>query len=211
MLIITGVGRCGTSLAAKFFIEMGFDLGKISWDDNVHAGYEDRDIVTINRCLHKAYIKNKSPMAFYSQYKKRIFTFSLEVVKDPRFTWPGVLPAWWELRKDLKLLIMFRDFDDVVASRQQMNNGGRDLTDTRGYTVGRVRSDFAQFFNFVLVNRIQYRIVLFPDFFDKQADFIQAIIDLGIPILFSKSRDVLNKIIDKKLISISRRGNNEKE
>lgn len=41
MYIITGLGRCGTSITIKYLHEVGFNIGHIvHWNDEIRAGYE---------------------------------------------------------------------------------------------------------------------------------------------------------------------------
>ncbi len=53
MIVITGPGRSGTSLLARLYGELGFDPGG-RWEPRVSAGFEDRDIVTVNLELARA-------------------------------------------------------------------------------------------------------------------------------------------------------------
>jgi hypothetical protein len=50
VIIITGVGRSGTSLVARLYHEFGLDPGG-SWDRAINAGLEDPEVVGINRTL----------------------------------------------------------------------------------------------------------------------------------------------------------------
>src|SRR5271155_2443635 len=53
MIVITGPGRSGTSLLARLYGELGFDPGG-RWEPAVHAGFEDREVVTVNLELARA-------------------------------------------------------------------------------------------------------------------------------------------------------------
>jgi hypothetical protein len=50
VIIITGVGRSGTSLVARIYAELGLDPGG-RWDPAINAGLEDPEIVRINRAI----------------------------------------------------------------------------------------------------------------------------------------------------------------
>jgi len=52
MLIVTGLGRCGTTAIMKFLKEIGLNLGKVSYSKIMRAGYEDRHVYMINVHLH---------------------------------------------------------------------------------------------------------------------------------------------------------------
>lgn len=52
MIIITGLGRCGTSVLTKYLGELGFGLGKnVSWNHDVRAGMELSTAYTITHDL----------------------------------------------------------------------------------------------------------------------------------------------------------------
>ena len=53
MIVITGPGRSGTSLLARLYGELGFDPGG-HWEPAVNAGFEDREVVTMNLELAEA-------------------------------------------------------------------------------------------------------------------------------------------------------------
>jgi len=53
MIIITGVGRCGTSLVAMLFKELHMDIGKCEYHAGINAGLEDETACAINNSLIK--------------------------------------------------------------------------------------------------------------------------------------------------------------
>ena len=200
MLIITGVGRCGTSLMAKFFQEMGYDLGRVVWEDKINAGMENKNVVYTNREIYTSYSHYGSIGQCLLRHKSYILNCAIPVVKDPRFTWPGVMETWCKLRSDLKVLIMFRDFKQVIASRKAMGSLSNDTIDKREYTLKRLYTDFAQFFNVILVYKVPYKLLVFPDVLNQPNDIVQSVIDLGVKLSFNKSLEVLESLIDKDLI-----------
>jgi hypothetical protein len=50
VIIITGVGRSGTSLVARLYSELGVDPGG-TWDPSINAGLEDPGVVRLNRAI----------------------------------------------------------------------------------------------------------------------------------------------------------------
>lgn len=50
MIIITGVGRSGTSLVARLYRELGIDPGG-EWNPAINAGLEDPEVVRLNRAI----------------------------------------------------------------------------------------------------------------------------------------------------------------
>jgi len=60
MIIITGLGRCGTSFFLKLFQECGFGVGKsLSWNDEVNAGMELTPAYAISRDMYDDFIRNE--------------------------------------------------------------------------------------------------------------------------------------------------------
>ncbi len=50
MIVITGPGRSGTSVLARIYNELGFDIGG-TWDDEIRAGLEDKPVVDLNKAI----------------------------------------------------------------------------------------------------------------------------------------------------------------
>ena len=50
MIVITGVGRSGTSFLAQVYRELGFDPGG-RWQPAINAGYEDDEVVSANELV----------------------------------------------------------------------------------------------------------------------------------------------------------------
>lgn len=202
MLIITGVGRCGTSMVAKFFENMGFNLGNTHWDKKINAGGEDSTVVWINRWLYASTLKHGSASLFILKNRRHILNFSLQVVKDPRFTCPGVMEGWLKLRKDLKVLVMVRHFKDVIASRKKMGNFSKDFQDTREYTVDRLQTDFSDFLNILERNATKYTMISFPGILDEYDLFYKSLLSLGCNFFEKeKGRKVWERTVNKKLVS----------
>jgi len=112
MIIITGIGRSGTSLIAEFFRQMGFDIGTVSWNKNTIAGNEDVDTLLINKQI----LKGKIP-------KTDIINLKRDVVKDPLFVSDrSIIRAWCALRKDIRVIYMHRDFEAIAASQKRHPN-----------------------------------------------------------------------------------------
>ena len=202
MLIITGVGRCGTSVVAKFFENMGFNLGYTHWDDMIHAGGEDSTVVWINRWMYACKLKYGTSSLFVFKGREHILDFKLQIVKDPRFTWPGVMEGWLKLRKDLRVLILTRPFKDVVASRKKMGIMSNDWQDPRKYTIERLQIDFSNFLNVLGRNNTKYTMISFPGILDEYDLFYKSLRFLGHNTFDKeKGRKVWEKTVNKKLVS----------
>ena len=58
MVIITGLGRCGTSILMKYLKEVGIGIGKnVNWHNAASAGYELSTFYTIIDDLYHYYCK----------------------------------------------------------------------------------------------------------------------------------------------------------
>lgn len=50
MIVITGPGRSGTSVLARLYDALGFDIGG-TWNDEIRAGLEDKPVVDLNKAI----------------------------------------------------------------------------------------------------------------------------------------------------------------
>jgi hypothetical protein len=203
MLIITGLGRCGTSLIAKFLTLQGYNLGNCKWDDNIRAGMEDSQVVQINRVLAEQYKKGDSYHA-RTIIKVWLRTKALSIVKDPRFTWPGVLLPWAEVVKDLNILFMHRKFEEIALSRARLGEHSNDVSDTRIYNLTRLYEDFSQFFNVVFLHNLKFRVLCFPEVLDNFPSVWQALHDLGVKIDLDCGAEIWKTTIKPELITSSK-------
>lgn len=119
MIIITGVGRCGTSLMAKFLKESGLDIGSDKWYKKVNAGYENKETLQINTELINHYVKDYK--IDFNEIKERIRALEFDAVKDPQFlTDSRIIKTWHEARQDLKIIFMYRNPYKVVESMKKV-------------------------------------------------------------------------------------------
>ena len=61
MIIITGIGRCGTSAMTQFLIGMGYEAGYVRYDPKIRAGMEHPYVVAANRSLYETLQQGKKP------------------------------------------------------------------------------------------------------------------------------------------------------
>ena len=114
MLVITGLGRCGTSFVSAILERCGRGPGG-DFNPEVRAGYENPRLSEINNVIGRSYPVSGPGCA--EPFRAQIQACPRLVVKDPRFvSKPGVLDAWLRFRQDLKFLVMFREPRDSVAS-----------------------------------------------------------------------------------------------
>ena len=70
MVIVTGLGRCGTSILTKYLGDVGFGVGRnINWHDEARAGYELSTAYSINREMWNNYCKAGKPIDLDFDYR----------------------------------------------------------------------------------------------------------------------------------------------
>jgi hypothetical protein len=194
MLIITGLGRCGTSFVTKILQDLDFHLGvNVSWIDDVNAGLELGSIHRINSEMYFRYLKkgleiNLDDPSEFRHWSGLTFRYILtkfdkdkrqgdfiDVIKDPRLTWhPGLIRTWWSVRKDFKLLILHRDPELILKSRLD-NERIPDPKDERMRSVKVFKIDFCDFLTEVLKLEIPYQILYYPNFCYKPETLLSSL------------------------------------
>jgi len=187
VLIITGLGRCGTSFTMRVLQDLDFNLGiNVSWFPKLGCGLELGSVHRINSEMYFRYLKkgleiNLDDTSYFRHWTGFTFRHILtkfdkdqrqgdfvDVVKDPRLTWhPDLIKIWWECRKDLKLLICHRDPEMVLRSRIIMGEGFEDPKDERMKDVNIFKQDFSDFLTEVMKLEIPYELIYFPNFIFK--------------------------------------------
>lgn len=121
MLIITGMGRCGTSFVADICKEGGYDPGGV-WEEEIRAGWEHDRVTRYNQLFAFHYGMTRRPF-----YMPELTTESFpKVVKDPRFvSYQGVLETWLFARDDFDVLWLNRDLDEIYDSRKKAVEAGK--------------------------------------------------------------------------------------
>jgi len=225
MFIITGLGRCGTSILIKYLGEVGFGLGRnVNWNSEMRAGLELSTSYSINQRMWQKFSKNGNPIDLEQvntgdywvgkSFRECILSVDkderqgkVDVIKDPRFTWhPDLIEAWWEVRKDIKLIICHRDIEQIYKSRKSLNNTGQDDPKRAVHPsnpeieLPRYKCDFADFFTKVLEIGINYELLFFPDFL-MDFDSVWAHLNrIGLAHEYDKGKEVWEKLIDMDLI-----------
>ena len=195
MVIIAGLGRCGTTFMALLFKELGWGMGKrLSVSEHNRAGMEFDVACSINRDLFhywqrtgKVELGLKRHDPYWEEeisIRDRMLRIDndtpahrnegkVEVFKDPRITWhPLIIRAWWEARQDLRLIIMHRRFEDIIESRRKVSIDyhGTDAhfqDPKRAMRLDEFKTDFADFYTEVLSLDIPHTVLFYPNFFSK--------------------------------------------
>lgn len=160
MIIITGPGRCGTSMMAllcyhwKLNIDIGPHLALLD------AGYESASSMIVNQSFIKHY-HLKTSLAHVNYHKDKIQAINFEVVKDPLFVvLSSSIEHWWRWRKDLTVLYMTRNHKEIVKSQRrhpEMN------TPTYRCFASMIEKKENEFLNVLNKLGIPMQRVLFPD------------------------------------------------
>jgi len=217
LVIITGLGRCGTSILMKYLKEVGFNIGKnVNWHDEVRAGYELSTFYTIVDDLYHRYCKFGEPinledecLGTYWKGKSYKEAFSLidnddrqgkvDVVKDPRITWhPDIIEAIWGIRKDIKLIICHRDIESIYKSRKSLPIQYDDPKPRKSLMEYQV--DFAEFYTRVLKLGIPYELMFFPDFLKDFEYLFFSLAKVELIHVYNKGYEVWEKLIDEDLL-----------
>lgn len=123
MLVITGTQRSGTSLMAKFFKLMHYDLGTAFWDPRINGGLENPDVCH----AYKELVGTQDfPFSkFWSLTDKKDNFTPLKDLNKPviKFSYLTMLPEfidyWFQQRGNQDhFLIMKRPFIKVAKSKK---------------------------------------------------------------------------------------------
>ena len=217
MVIITGLGRCGTSILTKYLKEVGYDIGKnVNWHDEVRAGYELSTFYILVDDLYHRYCKkgikiNLQDECLGDYWKGYTYDEALnkidkderqgkvDVVKDPRITWhPDIIKAIWQSRKDIRLLICHRDIESIYNSRKSLPEQYDDPKPRK--ELNEYKVDFADFYTRVLELGIIHRVLLFPKFL-KYFNMTYDTLSEFFPHDYFLGKEVWDKLIDKELLN----------
>lgn len=119
MIIVTGIGRCGTSFVIKYLKECGLKTGGDKWFDAMNAGYENRQAMDINNRLIRHYVKGEDVNLYH--VRGDIYELGFDAVKDVQFlTHPEIIKEWTHVRDDLKIVWMHRDPKEIAQSMKRV-------------------------------------------------------------------------------------------
>jgi hypothetical protein len=110
VLLITGTGRCGSTLLASYCKMMGHDPGGSPPQVEGGPGFEEPALGLIHRAVAEG---DHDRAAILIRECPR------SVLKDPRFVTlgvPALLRTWATHRPDLRVLVLLRDVERVAAS-----------------------------------------------------------------------------------------------
>lgn len=233
MIIITGLGRCGTSFFLNIFKECGFGVGSsLHWNEKVNAGLELAPAYAISRDMYDDYLKEGKDIdldeKIMDQYWDKEISFrekilmidngtpqereegKIEVIKDPRITWhPKIIKSWWEVRKDIKLIILHRDPEDIIKSREKYGLSGYGSNELfqdpkRDKNLDEFKIDFSDFITEVMKLEIPHLLMFYPNFMSYNPHIIYSKLYNTLGINMERRKDFMriwSDMLDKTKIS----------
>lgn len=212
MIIITGLGRCGTSVLTKYLGEVGHGVGvNVNWHKEARAGMELSPAYSITHDLYHLFLKENKPIDLDTKalgdywspltYREAILKVDkderqgkVEVFKDPRLTWhPELIKAWWSVRQDIKLIICHRNIENIYKSRKSLPI---QYDDPKRRELDEYKIDFADFYTTVLELGIVHRVLFFPNFLYEFGYVWNILMSIGLQHPFEKGKKIWDEIID---------------
>ena len=200
MLVITGTGRSGTSVIAKWLDECDLLPYEGEWIPQFNSGYSPKDVRRVNSAI---WLGNDAPLQSLPMQEEMIKGFDYNVVKDQMFFYGNVLDTWLSVRNDLTFLICLRNFNHVEKSKRKVNqlNQLKNPEELKMY--------FGTFLSTLIFKGIKYEIVNYPNLLDEHDLIYDHINKLDSSILKKngktisrkKSLKVWNSVVDKNLIN----------
>jgi len=173
MIIITSVGRSGTSFLTKFLSECGLSVGSDRWYEPIQAGMENKETIAINQNLIRHFVKGEK-INLWRVYAD-IEDLNYDVVKDPSFlTDVRLIESWWKVRKDLKVIFLYRDPQDVVDSIKKVPEWGGPVYRCFPEMIERKNN---QFLDTCAQLKIPIKKFKYPQFLDNETEVIGSLSD----------------------------------
>lgn len=193
MLVITGTGRSGTTIIAKWLNELGLLPYKGEMQEQFNSGFHTKEVRRVNSAI---WIGNDSPLQSIPAQKEAIRKINYPIITDSMFFYGNVLSRWLDVREDMNFLILLRRFPQVEKSRRsvgQMN---------RVRTAKELQSDLGRFISGLVFNDLPFEILPFPELADRYEEVREAIMSLepNIDIPFEKGKKAWDKVIEKNLL-----------
>ena len=203
MIVITGVGRCGTSATAAFFKNMGYRIGAADFNPYRRGGYEDLHTVSINNIIYR--LEEGGLLNEENKLKVESALLSVadrDIVKDPRFTWsPTILQLWYRIYPHMKLLICTRHFHDSVRSRKLVSKEHPGIRwRHKSMSAEQLRDDYFTFMLEVYHLKIPYSMLDYPNFLKEYDNFVEVCRHIGLEWDYDKGRKTWDETIDTSMI-----------
>lgn len=195
MLIITGPGRCGSSLMAGFCKNLGFDPGG-NWIETIKGGYEDCGTMAVNQAIGDDLFRNANTATLTAT----VHGIRRDVVKDPRFIWYGssILDFWCKARSDIRVLFLTRDLASVWRSmRKQTGAYAWTYPDMPQQLHHNVRATLF----YMAQHDVPFRVLRFPDFLDQYDRVAEALHFGGLQFNDWFGKTIWERLVDRSLVT----------
>lgn len=170
MVIITGVGRCGTSLVAEYLQKIGFKTDAKNYYKEVNAGHESVKSVEISSFYIKNKLQNKPNKHLHEIFA--IGGIGLDFIKDPLFLVYPELIIEWHKRIPVKVLMMRRDPVSITLSC--MRSPTMSGPNYRNYPEQIIEHE-NEFIKICQDNNIKLHQIQFPDVVDNPKPLFEAL------------------------------------
>ncbi len=171
MLIVTGVGRCGTSLVAEYLMAIGLKTDNGRYYRAINAGHESKTALGINSGFIRSKLQNKKFDGF-KEIKEFVRVENIDFVKDPQFLADTSLIKHWNAQIGVKVILMIREAEDVVKSLR--NAPSMNGPNYRNYP-DLIRKHQKDFIGVCYSKRIPIDIIDFPECIADPYDLFKAL------------------------------------
>ena len=193
MLVITGTGRSGTSLVAKFLKKCGVLDYEAEWVEQFNSGLDHPEASRIN----KAIWQGNDPYYYSVEAQTQsIKTIPNKIIKETNFFNGHVLDTWLGARNDLKFLICLRKFTAVQKSRKYYQQ----LLQLKSPEA--LENEFGRFLSKLVFKKIPYEIVCFPNIIEDYDTVYKKLKSLepNIDINWATGKKYWEEIADKTMV-----------
>lgn len=190
-IFILGFPRSGTSVLAKFFMEMGFKMSLEwnFWDEKLNAGYENKKVSFINNLLSFSYeeVVNANYMDVVLDYMSKIDD---EVIKYPRFIFETrILDKWLDLFPNSKIILTYRKPEKVLQSK-------RVITNDFPFSEEQLKKAWWDCYKFLQEKNVFFCYLSFPEFLGMYDEIHKVLGFIGVNFNKEYGRSVWENIVD---------------
>jgi len=119
VIIITTIGRSGSSALMKWCQAIGYSTGKMYWHPLYKAGMENPQAVRINGKFRARALKKESLED--GRIYKELGNLRASIVKDPQFlVHTEIIEHWVKVKGKIKVVYLNRDFQEIVDSLKRV-------------------------------------------------------------------------------------------
>jgi len=206
MLVITGLGRCGMTVLGDVLTAMNYKCGKD------HVNYMLPSIHDLNVEMYDQILSNgkidtrmECKLEYWKghTYESAIRNCTSDVkqspvsfIIDPSFMWhPQIFRSWWRTRRDLRVIILHRNFNDIIKSWNRLSDEYDDEKRGSLKTLP-YKEDFANCITDMVDMNIPYFIHLFPKIVHDAIPLFRDIKTLGLQTCHFEGNKLMKELRD---------------